>query len=310
MTEGELNLLVLQVESRLEAMCSHKGPGMTREAVVGARWLASVLVDNEHLRQQVTEVQATNTALQERARKAEADRCAVEGEIAPSRELAAALAEQCKELHADRMLAIRERNVARANVADVTKRLDATGADLARATKDLAVERAALRLEREQHSRVIEQWEAAKASHAEARTEMQRALFACEGARRERDEARAALAAEIAAHEHERHQHAVTRKERDEAMMTVGANGVACPTALVRLYVASQRARAKWGAPAQRVKLVEECGEYVVDFARTGERYDVAKVTAEAHDVLTVALSLSEPALMAKSAERLEARLK
>lgn len=87
-------------------------------------------------------------------------------------------------------------------------------------------------------------------------------------------------------------------------------NACAVPPELARLYAAAQRARGAWGAAVQTQKLAEECGEYVAECSRGGFRHSVEKVEHEIHDVLTVALSLAEPELMAKAAERLEGRLK
>lgn len=100
------------------------------------------------------------------------------------------------------------------------------------------------------------------------------------------------------------------RKQRDEALAKLeeGAADVV-PPELARLWKAAKVARGHFGAIKQQVKLVEECGEYVAEYMRTGERFSEARVMVEAHDVLTVALSLAEPALMAASAERLEGRL-
>lgn len=248
MTEGDWNLVLKMIESRLEREGASRCDGRGVEAVVGARWLASVLVENEHLRHQVTEVQARNTALEERARAAEKS-AREAGGGAPSTSFAV--------------------------IADLGQQRDE--------------------------------------------------------ARRERDEARASLAAETVnanAYAHERDEALkqrdeecyylnVCRSRRDElarelASVTASRDALASssvPVELARLYRAAQGARGCFGAIRQQVKLVEECGEYVAEYMRTGERFSSSRVMAEAHDVLTVALSLCEPALMAKAAERLEGRL-
>lgn len=148
-------------------------------------------------------------------------------------------------------------------------------------------------------------------AHNTARQERARA------AAQEREETRAALAVETKnanAYAHERDEARAEcermRLERDEALAKLeeGAADVV-PPELARLWKAAHGARGHFGAIKQQVKLVEECGEYVAEYMRTGERFSEARVMAEAHDVLTVALSLAEPALMAKAAERLEGRL-
>lgn len=132
--------------------------------------------------------------------------------------------------------------------------------------------------EREQHSRLREQWEIMSAELARTRTDRQRVMFECAKAREELEQAQARAALDV-------------------------------PPELARLYKAAQGARGRFGPNTQRVKLAEECGEFVAEYMRTGERFDAARVSGELHDVLTVALSLCEPALMAVCAERLEARL-
>lgn len=129
--------------------------------------------------------------------------------------------------------------------------------------------------EREQHSRLREQWELMSAELARTRTDRQRAAF-----------------------------------ERDKALAKLeeGASDVV-PPELARLWKAAQGARKKWDGATQHSKLAEECGEYVAEWCKDTDRYQRDHTMHELHDVLTVALSLAEPALMAASAERLEGRL-
>lgn len=81
------------------------------------------------------------------------------------------------------------------------------------------------------------------------------------------------------------------------------------PPELARLYREAQRSLAKHHVTPQRWKLSEECGEFVAAWCKDAARTVESEIRHEIHDVLTVALSLCEPALMAKAAERLEGRL-
>lgn len=238
MTEGDWNLVFKMIESRLEREGASRCDGRGVEAVVGARWLASVLVENERLRQQVTEVQAHNTALLERARLAEKDRDEAYSLSRIGIECAERMCADARAETDDLAAACEARGLA---IEDMAKRLAETGADLARVTKELGVERAAL-----------------------------------VGVTASRD----ALASS------------------------------SVPVELARLYRVAQRMLAKMGDDTQRLKLAEECAEYIAEAMREDERFCAERLYAELHDVLTVALSLCEPALMAKAAERLEGRLK
>lgn len=128
---------------------------------------------------------------------------------------------------------------------------------------------------------------------------------------KERNDAAAALVAANAAIAECRQ--ALLDAQREMASVTesrdVLASWRAIPPELARLYAAAQRMLTKMGDDTQRLKLAEECAEYIAEAMREDERFCAERLYAELHDVLTVALSLCEPALMAASAERLEGRL-
>jgi len=295
MTEGEFNMMAQLVEGRLAKAADTRHE---RLAVVAPEWLASVLVENERLRQQVTEVQAHNTALQERARAVKAMLDTVVGaatELERERDEArSALATET----ANANEYARQRDGAHKALASVTRTDEqqtdylakVLGADIGGLE---SVGQAAKRVVRER-----DELRGAVAARDVALGDVTKRL-AETGA----DLARVTkeLGAERAARKHEEHQHAVTREQRD---LSCGV-----PPELARLYKAARTSLSMHGTAAQMSKLAEESGEYVAEFSRLRPRYDAARVRAEAHDVLTVALSLCEPALMAASAERLEGRL-
>jgi hypothetical protein len=338
MTEGEMNLLEAKIANTLERASASRCDGRDAEAVVGARWLASVLVEVEHLKQQRDDLHRSNSVLHAKAEAARAEaahmrdvvRLGGSGEIETLREdLARAERERddalAKCAHAN--------DVAAAQNAVCWKIRGALGA----VEGEMGID-AACRVMRQ----LDEARERARVSAEE--TESLGALF--DTMRVERDAAQADLARIRSGYTEnarladiirdERNAHAETKVARakqaeiitamsqidtkirdatsacaDETTLAAVKRCVAVagvPADLARLYRAAQKARKKWGAPHQRVKLAEECGEFVVEVCRR-ERHSDAAVAHEAHDVLTVALSLCEPALMLASAERLEGRL-
>lgn len=260
---------------------------------VSVQSMAKLLAELYHLRRQVTELQAHNTARQERARAAAQEREETRAEcerMRVERDDARTEMQRAKR-------AIEEANKASAEaIARVAIERDAALSDAK--WGDAAI--ASIREEIEpkwEHMTVVDYIRGLKRTIDDLRAGQPRAIASSlDGVRRERDDARA---------ECER-----MRVERDEALakMEEGAADVV-PPELTRLWKAAQGARKKWDGATRHSKLAEECGEYVAAWCKDTDRYTRDHTMHELHDVLTVALSLAEPALMAKAAERLEGRL-
>ena len=254
--------------------------------------LAKLLADGEHLRHQVTDLQRSNTVLEARARAAEADSLCMRDVVrANGAESISELRAECEKL----------RGLHEQEVDYIARAREATGEppgddliDIVRRMRaDLNAARAALAAEVEAGkqfaaylTKVLDVGSAG----------LESIWLAAKRVVRERDEMRA------------------VRDEALKAVASVTASRDALasssvPVELARLYRAAQRMLTKMGDDTQRLKLAEECAEYIAEAMREDERFSAERLYAELHDVLTVALSLCEPALMAKAADRLEGRL-
>lgn len=263
MTEGDWNLVVKMIESRLENMAVYTE---TRNAVVSPKWLAATLVDHERLRQQVTEVQARNSELEVRNRA-----LAEDAELA--RKAVECAERMCADARAEVALHRTVHQQCETYIAEGIALLDVIGADEVPA--DAA-------------RRLVKERDEARAALASVTASRDALAEAAKLARQTHDEMVEALR--------------VASAKRDESLTSV-------PVELVRLFKAAKMSLEKHGVPVQVQKVAEECGELVAELCRTGDRFDQERAAHELHDVLTVALSLCEPALMAKAAERLEGRL-
>lgn len=331
MTEGELNLLEVMIANTLERASASRCEGRGAEAVVGARWLASVLVDNERLRRRETELQSDNTRLHLKAEAALNREHNLMREVDALRDVLGqgdgskvALTQRDEAILKAR-IAEQGYESARAVLADVTKERDearalngemAANLDRAKGDSDAASRTIGdLTRELDTARTSCHQWRS-KVDAARAVMSAERDESIGEAAKRlvaERNDATAALVAANASIAECRQ--ALLDAQRDMVSVTesrdVLASWRAIPPELARLYRAAQRsiANAKYHVTAQRWKLSEECGEFVAAWCKDAARTAESEIKHEIHDVLTVALSLCEPALMARAAERLEGRL-
>ena len=336
MTEGDWNLVVRVIEGRLTEGISYGA----RCASVDAKWLARTLVDNERLRRRETELQADNTRLHLKAEAALNREHNLMREVDALRDVlgqgdgSKALAQRDEAMLKAR-IAEQGYEGARAVLADVTKERDEARAlngemaaklDRAKADSDAASRTIGnLTRERDQACHKRDEAEGLTSAYRKALDRIadvlgkmpgEITLDAAERVVRERNDATAALVAANASIAECRQ--ALLDAQREMVSVTESRDVLALwraiPPELVRLYKVARKSLSMHGTAAQMSKLAEECGEYVAEHSRLRPRYSdpfvyAERVRAEIHDVLTVALSLCEPALMAKAAERLEGRL-
>ena len=227
-------MVTLEQLNEIAAMLSEHDSADDAETLrVAVQSMAKLLAELYHLRRQVTELQAHNTARQERARaaaqereetRAECERMRVErDEVRKQRDEARtetqraqraieeakkANAEAIARVVAERDAALSDAKWGDAAIASIREEIEPkwehmTVVDYIRGLKrtidDLRAGQpraiaSSLDGVRRERDDARAECERMRAEHAEARTETQRAQFALDGVRRERDEARAALA--------------------------------------------------------------------------------------------------------------------
>jgi chromosome segregation ATPase len=280
-----------------------------RVSVIG---LASLATSLAHHRARVTELQASNTATLEKVREAN------EKLRAHCAERYARAGDEARAAAVDQL--IRDRNLAQSECEKMRKERD----EARSLNGELAAGIAKLK---EKHDTVC-------LALGESRAESQSLTVELNTARRDRDQSLKHIndLGDVL-NEHRGNVPAypvftaarkvvdelkLARKERDmlheqvaRLSATLGVIGAqpCVPPELARLYHVAKRALARMGGEIQHEKTAEECGEFVSEFCKDALRRDSARISAGLHDVLTASLSLCEPALMAASAERLEARL-